>query len=72
MYSKVIEHESILQKLNEENEELRKKLELLEKENNTFDLDYNNNKDSNCLTYENGIDNMCNGEIMNLYQEKRI
>ena len=53
MYSKVIEHESILQKLNEENEELRKKLELLEKENNTFDLDYNNNKDSYCLSYEN-------------------
>ena len=60
MYSKVIEHENILQKLNEENEELRKKLELLEKENNTFDLDYNNNQDSNCLTYENGIDNTLN------------
>ena len=60
MYSQVIENESILQKLDEENEELRKQLEQLEKEENISNSNYTDYNNSNFLSNDSVINSTLN------------
>ena len=60
MYSQVIENESILQKLNEENEELRKQLEQLEKEQNFSNSNFTDYNTSNFISNDSVINNTLN------------
>jgi hypothetical protein len=60
MYSQVIENESILQKLDEENEELRKQLEQLEKEENISNSNYTDYNNSNFISNDSVINNTLN------------
>ena len=60
MYSQVIENESILQKLNEENEELRKQLEQLEKEQNFSNSNFTDYNNSNFISNDSVINNTLN------------
>ena len=60
MYSQLIENESILQKLDEENEELRKQLEQLEKEENISNSNYTDYNNSNFISNDSVINNTLN------------